>query len=449
MPRIIKLKRGLNINLKGKPEKKITELPLTETYALKPTDYKFITPKVQAKLGERVKAGDVLFYDKYKPEIVFTSPVSGEIVNIRRGERRRILEYIVKADEQIDYKLFPTGNASSLTREEIIDNLIKSGLWAAIIQRPYGIIADPNQAPKAVHISTFDSAPLAPDYQFIFKDDLEDFQLGVDIMAKISNAKIFLNLDGTITDNIFANVKNVEFSSFIGKHPIGNVGVQIHHLTPIMKGETVWTVSVQDIVFIGRLFRTGKYDLTRLIALAGSEVKNPHYYRVIAGTNVYDIIKQQVTNKNIRIISGNVLTGTKIDKKGYLGRYDNMITVIPEGNYYEFMAWAGLGLKKFSTSWTFLSWLFPKKEWVLDTNLHGGVRPFVITGRMDKVLPMDIMPEYLLKAILANDIDRMESLGIYEIIEEDFALCEFVCVSKIEIQDIVRQGIAAMIKEMS
>ena len=449
MPGVVKLKRGLDINLKGKPQKKIVQLPLAETYALKPSDYKFVTPRVQAKVGDRVKAGTVLFYDKYKPEIVFTSPVSGEVIEIRRGERRRILEYIVKTDGQIEYEQFLTGTAADLSDDQIIENLVKSGLWTAIIQRPYGIIADPKQKPKAVHISTFDTAPLAPDYQFIFKDDIEDFQLGIDILAKISGAKVFLNLDGKLKDDIFSQVKNVEITRFVGKHPAGNVGVQIHHLTPVMKGDVVWTVSAQDVVFIGRLFRTGKYDLTRIIALAGSEVRDPQYYKVIVGTNVEPIIKDQISNANVRIISGNVLTGSKIDKKGYLGRYDNMITVIPEGDYYEFMAWAGLGLKKYSTSRTFFSWLFPKKEWVIDTNLHGGERPFVITGRMDKVLPMEIMPEFLLKAILANDIDRMEALGIYEVVEEDLALCEFVCVSKIDIQDIVKQGLQAMIKEMS
>ncbi len=449
MPGVIKLKRGLDINLKGKPQKKIIDLPLAPTYALKPSDYKFVTPRVHAKVGDRVRAGDVLFYDKYRPEIVFTSPVSGEVIEIRRGERRRILEYVVKADDQIEYAEFVSGDVSGLSEDQLIEALVKSGLWAGIIQRPYGIIADPKHKPKAVHISTFDTAPLAPDYQFIFKDDLEDFQIGVDVLARISGAKVFLNLDGRVKDNIFDNIKNVEITRFVGKHPAGNVGIQIHHLTPVMKGDIVWTVSAQDVVFIGRLFRTGKYDLTRIIALAGSRVKDPQYYKVIVGSSVEPITLNQIIGDNVRLISGNVLTGSKIDKKGYLGRYDNMITVIPEGNYYEFMAWAGLGLKKFSTSWTFFSWLFPKKEWDIDTNLHGGVRPFVVTGRMDKVLPMDILPEYLLKAILANDIDRMEALGIYEVVEEDLALCEFVCVSKIDIQDIVRQGLQAMIKEMS
>jgi len=449
MPKLIKLKRGLDINLKGKPQKETTDLQLAETYALRPEDYKFITPKVKAKIGERVKAGDVLFFDKYKPEIVFTSPVSGEVIEIRRGERRKILEYVIRTDEEIDYKSFLSGDPKDLTEQQMKENLIKSGLWSAIIQRPYGIIADPDTKPKAVHISTFDTAPLAPDYQYVLKDDMEDFQIGVDVIAKISGAKVFLNLDGRIDKNIFEQIKKVEFTNFVGKHPVGNVGVQIHHLTPIIKGDIVWTVSAQDVVFIGRLFRTGKYDLTRIIALAGSEVKNPHYYRVIVGANIKPIVKDQIKNDNIRIISGNVLTGSKVDINGYLGRYDNMITIIPEGNYYEFMAWAGLGLNKFSTSRTFFSWLFPKREWVIDTNLHGGVRPFVITGRMDKVLPMNIMPEYLLKAILTNEIERMEALGIYDVIEEDLALCEFVCVSKIAIQDIVKQGLMSMIKEMS
>ncbi len=448
MPGTIKLKRGLDINLKGKPQTELTELPLAETYALKPVDYKFVTPRVQAKVGDKVKAGTVLFYDKYRPDIVFTSPVSGEVIEIRRGERRRILEYVVKADAEIEYETFDVSSPSQMSAEDIINVLLKSGLWSAIIQRPYGIVADPQTRPKAVHISTFDTAPLAPDYQFVFKDDLEEFQLGIDVLARISNAKIFLNLDGRVKNNIFEQIKGVEKTYFIGKHPAGNVGIQIHHLTPIVKGDIVWTVSAQDVVFIGRLFKTGHLDLSRIIALAGSEVARPQYYKVIAGTNIQPIVDKQVTNDNVRYISGNVLTGLKVEKNGFLGRFDNMITVIPEGNYYEFMAWAGLGLKKYSTSRTFFSWLFPKKEWVIDTNLHGGVRPFVLTGRMDSVLPMEIMPEYLLKAIIANDIDRMEALGIYEVVEEDLALCEFVCASKIDIQDIVTQGLQAMIKEM-
>ncbi len=448
MSRIIKIKRGLDINLKGKPRKQVQDLPLSKTYALKPVDYKFVTPRVHAKIGDRVKAGSVLFYDKYRPEIVFTSPVSGRVTEIRRGERRRILEYVVEADETIEYENFDIQLLEQMEPGQIIDVLLKSGLWASIIQRPYGIIADPKTKPLAIHISTFDTAPLAPDYQFTLKDYIDEFQLGIDVLKKISNAKIFLNLDGRIKDNIFDQISGVEKTKFIGPHPAGNVGIQIHHLTPIEKGDIIWTVSAQDVVFIGRLFKTGKVDLTKIIALAGSEVTQPQYYKVISGTNVEPVLDGQVKNSNVRYISGNVLTGQKISSNGFLGRYDNMITVIPEGNYYEFLGWLRPGLNKFSTSRTFFSWLFPKREWVIDTNLHGQQRPFVITGRMDQVLPMEIYPEFLLKAILAGDIEQMEALGIYEVVEEDLALCEFVCVSKIDIQQIITQGLQTMIKEM-
>ncbi len=448
MSGVIKIKRGLDINLKGKAKKQVEQLPLSKYYALKPSDYKFVTPRVHAKVGDRVKAGSILFYDKYKPEIVFTSPVSGQVVEIRRGERRRILEYVVQADDSIEYEQFDVRPLDDMESEQIIDVLLKSGLWASIIQRPYGIIADPKTKPLAVHISTFDSAPLAPDYQFTLKDYIDEFQLGVDVLKKITNTKIFLNLDGRVENNIFDQIQGVEKTKFIGPHPAGNVGVQIHHLTPIQKGDIIWTISPQDVVFIGRFFKTGRVDLTKIIALAGSEVLEPKYYKVISGTSVESILDGQVKNQNVRYISGNVLTGQKISANGFLGRYDNMITVIPEGNYYEFLGWLGIGLNKFSTSRTFLSWLFPKREWVIDTNLHGQQRPFVITGRMDKVLPMQIYPEFLLKAILANDVEQMEALGIYEVIEEDFALCEFVCVSKIDIQQIITQGLQTMIKEM-
>jgi len=389
-----------------------------------------------------------LFADKYKPEIVFTSPVSGEVVEIRRGERRRILEYVVKADTEQEYKQFEHGDPKDMSADKIKQILLDSGLWASIIQRPYGIIADPERKPKAVHISTFDTAPLAPDYQYVFDEDLTDFITGIEVIKKLSGAKVFLNLDANIESNIFEKIEGVQITKFQGKHPAGNVGVQIHHLTPIIKGDVVWTVRPQELAIIGRLFRTGKYDATKIIALVGSEVKEPKYYKVIRGTNISSIVSSQVEGDNKRYISGNVLTGAKVSPDGFLGFYDDMISVIPEGNYYEFMAWAGLGLNKFSTSRTYFSWMFPKKEWVIDTNLHGGKRAIINTGQMSKVLPMEIFPDYLIKAILVEDIEEMEALGIYDIVEEDMALCEFVCVSKMDIQDIVNNGIELMVKEL-
>ncbi len=449
MSKTIKIKKGLDINLKGKLSENIVELGISETYAIRPDDVKNLTPKGFFKPGEKVKAGTAIFFDKYRPDIFFTSPVSGKLVEIKRGERRKILEFIVEADKEIEYKEFKQASADSLQKEEIVENLKQSGLWSKIIQRPYGVIANSEDTPKAIHISTFDSAPLAVNYNFTLKDEMDNFQEGVNILAKLTSGNVYLNLDNKIQNNIFANINNATITKFEGKHPAGNVGVQISKLTPINKGEIVWTVNPQDVVFIGRLFKTGKYDVSKIVALAGSEVETPQYYKLIAGANIKNLVKDNIKTENVRYISGNVLTGIKIAKDSYLGHYDNMLTVIPEGNHYDLFGWVLPGLNKFSVSRSFLSWLTPKKEYTLHTNTNGGQRAFVLTGEIDKVFPMDILPMQLLKAILANDIDAMEQLGIYEVIEEDFALCEFVDVSKIDMQDIVSEGIASMIKEMS
>ena len=443
----IKLRKGLNIKLKGGAKEEVKTLSAPLKVALKPTDFPELTPKLKVKVDAVVKAGDALFYDKYHPEIVFTSPVGGKVVSINRGERRRILEVVVERDENAGSVEFVKGDPSSLSGEEIKEQLLKSGLWPFIKKRPYGTIALPNEKPKSIYISTFDTAPLAPNYNFILKDELATFQTGVDALAKLTNGKVNL---GVNKNSVFTSIKNVEINTFDGPHPAGNVGIQIHHTAPLNKGDVVWTVHVQDVLFIGRLFETGKVDFTKTVALTGSEVEDPKYYKTILGTPVSAIADGNLkeADYNQRIISGNVLTGTKVEPAGYLGFYDSQISVIPEGDNYEFMGWALPGVDKFSASKAFLSKLFPKKEYVLDANLHGGERAFVLSGQYEKLVPMDILPVHLLKAILVNDIDKMEQLGIYEVIEEDFALCEYACTSKIKVQSILRKGINTMIKEL-
>ncbi len=445
---VIKLKKGLDINLKGKPLQEISELPLSEFYALKPNDYRNVTPKLLVKQGEKVKAGTKLFYDKYNEQIVFTSPVSGVLHEIKRGERRKILEIIVKADENQEYEVFETQGFESFDRGKIVNLLIDSGLWTKIVSRPYGIIPQPDEKPKDIHISTFDTAPLAPDYNFTLKDDFEDFQTGVDVLTKLTDGNVHVNVSARIKDNIFKNTKNAQINEFDGPHPAGNPGVQIHHINPINKGDKVWTVNPQDVVFIGRLFRTGKLDLTKIIAATGYALSNPHYYKIVSGTQISDILKDQNISGDVRIISGNVLTGIQVTEKSFIGAFDNMLTVIKEGKYYEMFGWMKPGWKKYTASNLFLSALNRKREWELDTNLHGGERPFVLTGKMEKVLPMDILPMQFLKACLAEDVDMIEKLGIYEIIEEDFALCEFISETKMNFQKIISDAINLMINEM-
>ncbi|MCG6186461.1 Na(+)-translocating NADH-quinone reductase subunit A [Maribellus maritimus] len=447
MSEVIKLRKGLNIKLKGSAEKVLETLPVPATVALKPTDFPGLTPKLSVKADNEVKAGDALFYDKYHPEVVFTSPVGGKVVSINRGERRKILEIVIETNENAGSVEFKKTDPNSLSGDEIKEQLLKSGLWPFIKRRPYGIVASPDDKPLAIFISTFDTAPLAPDYNFVLDGQMDTFQTGINALKKLTDGNVYL---GVNENSAFTSVKNVGINQFSGPHPAGNVGIQIHHTKPINKGEVVWTVNVQDVLFIGRLFESGKVDFSRIIAFAGSEVEKPKYYKTILGAPVESAIKGKLKKADYkqRIISGNVLTGTRVKQQTFLGFYDSMVTVIPEGDDYEFLGWATPGANKFSASKTFLTSLFPKKEYEMNANMHGGDRAFVLSGQYEKFVPMDILPVYLLKAILVNDIDKMEQLGIYEVIEEDFALCEYACTSKIKVQDILRTGINTMIKEL-
>ncbi len=450
MPDIIKIKKGLNINLKGKAEKIFVKAEKAERYAVKPTDFHGLEPKLTINVNDHVKAGTVLFFDKKRPQIRFTSPVSGTIYAVNRGERRRILEVVITPDEVLEYESFEKGDPSVMGYEKVKENLLNSGLWPAIKQRPYNIIANPNDKPKAIFISAFDTAPLAPDYDFLVKGCEKEFQAGIDALARLTDGIIHISVDSAYPPNtVFTNAKGVHIQRFRGPHPAGNVGTQIHNIDPINKGEIVWTIAPQDVITIGRLFLTGQYDASRIVALTGSEVLKPKYYKTIAGSCIRSITQGNIAAGNVRYISGNVLTGTQVSETGFLGYYDSQITVIPEGYHREFIGWLAPGLNKFSHSRTFLSWLMPGKEYNIDTNLRGGKRALMITGDFEKVFPMDIYPMQLLKAIIIEDIDLMEKLGIYEVIEEDFALCEFVDTSKTDIQAIVRKGLDLMMKEMS
>ena len=448
MSKVIKIKKGLNISMLGTAEKIIKKANQAEYYAVKPTDFKGIRPKLVVKVGDKVKAGTPLFYDKFQPEVQFTSPVSGEVTAINRGERRIILEVVVRADATIEYEEFQLGDSTNLSKEEIVAVLQQSGLWPTIRQRPYSTIANPNDSPKAIFISAFESAPLAPDMDYIAKEYTDYFQKGIDILSKLTEGTIHLNINADYpAAETFTKAKGVQINKFTGPHPSGNVGVQINKIDPINKGEIVWYTYPQEIITIGRLFDNGIYDATKIIALAGSEVQNPKYYKILNGASIKNLIDEN--ESELRYISGNVLTGSKISDDGFVGYYDNQITVIPEGKYYEFFGWATPGFKKYTASRALLSWLIPGKKYRLDTNIHGGQRAYVMTSEYDKVFPMDIYPVQLIKAIMVEDIDKMEQLGIYEVDEEDFALCEYVCTSKIEVQSIIRTGLDLMRKEMS
>lgn len=448
MSKIITLKKGLNIHLKGKAAPSMSKAERTSFFAVKPTDFFNLSPKMIAKVGDEVKVGSALFYDKYKPEVKFTSPVSGKVSEIRRGERRKILEVVVEAAPSDEYLEFRKGSPKELSKEEISSNMLASGIWPSIRQRPYNIIANPADKPKAIFISGFDTAPLAADIAYVLQNKEKEFQTGIDALSKLTEGKIHFSLSPSDHNEHLKNFTGIEYHYFKGPHPAGNVGVQIHHIDPINKGELIWVIHPQDVVIIGKLFIEGKYMPEIGMALCGSELENTQYYEILKGSSVENLLANNLKQENVRVISGNVLTGEKIAKEGFLGYYHNSVTVIPEGDYFEMFGWATLGFGKHSATRAFWSWLNPKKEYRLDTNYHGGERAFIFTGQYDKVVPMDIYPVPLLKSILIEDIDQMEQLGIFEISDEDFALCDYVCTSKIEAQEIVRKGIEIMIKEL-
>ncbi|MCF8331819.1 MAG: Na(+)-translocating NADH-quinone reductase subunit A [Bacteroidales bacterium] len=448
MDKIIKIKNGLNIPLKGMAEKTITNVE-SSNYAIKPTDFTGVFPKLMLKEDGKVKAGTAIFYDKYNEKVKFTSPVSGTITAINRGPKRVIEEIVIESDGNFEYEQFQQANPNDLDAETIKQQLLESGLWPAIRRRPFEVIARPEDKPKAIFISGFDTHPLAPDISFIAHGKGNEFQTGLDALKKLTEGTIHLNiLANEKNTGVFTNAKNVQINRFKGPHPAGNVGTQINKIDPVNKDEVVWHINVQDVIMIGRLFLNGRYDATKIVALTGSEVKNPHYYKLIHGSSIEPMVTDNLKQENVRFISGNPLTGTKTYKQGFIGYYDHQITVIPEGDYYEFIGWATPGFNKFSTSRSFFSWLQPGKKYRIDTNLKGGPRALVMTGQFEKVFPFDIYPMQLLKSIIIEDIELMENLGIYEIGPEDFALCEFVDTSKTEIQSIVHNGLEMARKEL-
>ena len=446
----VKINKGLNIKLAGEADKSILNLPHPDTFAVCPGDFISLSPKLLVKEGDEVLAGSPLLFDKNNESIQFCSPVSGEVVSIVRGDKRKILEVRILADREIKYLDHGLVALADLSRESLIEHLLKSGVWPFIRQRPFGTIANPHNIPKSIFISAFDTNPLAPDIDFVLNGKEHLFQAGLNVLQKLTDGKVHLNVHTGLNSAAFDNFSGIELNKISGPHPAGNVGIQIHHIDPLNKGESVWTVNPQDVIVIGNLIEHGIYDTRKIVTLAGSQIEKPAYYQVIGGCGVKNLLKDAgLKGGDSRIISGSVLNGHRIFPEGFLGFYDSQISVIPEGNHAEFLGWLTPGLDKFSVSRSFFSWLNPGKKNDLDTNLHGEERPFVVTGEYEKVFPMDIYPVQLLKSILIEDIEQMEKLGIYEVVEEDFALCEFVCTSKIKSQEIVRRGLDIIQNEFS
>ena len=446
----IRIKKGLDINLKGEAEKTKEAAIISNFYTIRPEDFHGVIPKLVAKEGSKLKAGETVFYDKSNEAIKFASPVSGEVIEITRGEKRRILSIKIQADKEQNYLDFGSLNVEKASADEIKSKLLTAGCWPFIKQRPYDVIANPDKSPKAIFVSGYASAPLSADLDFTLQGKEKELQAASTALGKLTDGKVHVSI-GNNANSPLANLTGITLHKVSGPHPSGNVGTLINKVDPINKGEIVWTVNAQDLVIIGELLLTGKFNAERVVALVGSSVKKPRYFTTKLGCEVATMIYDHGVEKdaNVRIISGNVLSGKHIKPDGYLDYYSNTITIIPEGDDYEFFGWNKPVFNKVSTSraMTF-SWLNPKKKYDLNTNTNGEHRAFVVTGSYEEVFPLDIYPMQILKACMYKDLDEMEALGMYEVAPEDFALTEFVCVSKQPHQKIIREGLDLMLKEI-
>lgn len=483
--RLIALNKGFTINLLGGASVGDDGIPSLRIarYALNPKDFIGLAPipKVQVNEGDTVKAGDPLFMDKSLPGVVFAAPVSGQFIELNRGEKRSIEDLVILADqEDMQYRSYELPNLETVAKEDLIEFLKGSGFWPFLRQRPHNIVADPTQSPKGIFISTFSTAPLAPDYNIVVEGEAEAFQKGLDVLSKLVDGKVHLGLDANglkAPSAVFTEAQGVKKHWFKGQHPSGNVGVQIHHIDPIASGDTVWTLSVQAVLILGRLFTKGIFDTEQVVALTGAELPNPAYVRIHQGAAVqylledveadieqvedwvkesYDTgkkdksgkpifsdknVKKTVQIRKFRIISGNALVGKQIDREGYIGFFDEQITTIKEGDYYEIFGWLIPQKGRPTASRTFPAGFFPDTQYEADTNTNGEKRAFVVSGQYEEVLPMDIHVQHLFRAIQANDFERMEGLGLYELVEEDVAICEYVCTSKQPLQQMLREGL--------
>ncbi len=475
---MIRIKKGLDLPIEGAAECRVSDACGVTSFAVKPTDFVGLVPRLLVAEGDRVAAGDALFCDKNDERIRFAAPVDGEVKAVVRGEKRKLLAVVVRADAATSQKDAGKSPAGRADIAELKQRMQAEGLWPLLRQRPFGTVANPDNAPKAIVVSCFDSAPLGPDYDFVMKGREQAFCAGLETLARLTDGTLYVTfrpgqrLAQTVAQHVGSGLKNVKIEFFDGPHPAGNVGTQIARLCPINKGETVWTVNVQDVAVLGHWVSTGEYKPVRVVAVAGPSARNPHYYRTMAGACVESLVEAQRLNPaypslstgegncgTVRVVSGNVLSGTQIAPDGFVGAYDSLLTLMPEGNYYDFMGWLMPGLRKHSFSRTFLSGFVPQcMERVFsrmpeclkpkfDTNLHGGVRPLVFTGSFERVFPFDIYPLQLLKACIVGDIELMEKLGIYEVEPEDFALCEYVDPSKTDIQPIIREALEKLRKE--
>ncbi len=446
----IRIKKGLDIKLIGEAEKTSEKAILSNYFNLRPADFHSVIPKLISRVGTKVKAGEAVFYDKNKEEVKFVSPVSGEILEISRGEKRKILSIKIQADKTQSYQENKVLNLKTVKSEDIKALLLSSGCWPFIKQRPYDVIANPDKSPKAIFISGYASAPLAADYNYALQGKETELQAAVTALGFLTTGSVHVCI-GKNSNSPLKGLHGISLHQVSGPHPSGNVGTQINKIDPVNKGEVVWTINPQDLVIIGELLLTGKFNAERMVALVGSSIEKPRYFVTKLGCEIATLIYDHGIKKdaNVRIISGNILSGNEIKPDGYLDYYSNTVTVIPEGDDYELFGWTMPMFNKISTTRALtFSWMFPNKKYDLNTNTNGEHRAFVVTGGYEEVFPLDIYPLQILKACMYNDLDEMEALGMYEVAPEDFALTEFICVSKQPHQDIIRKGLDVMLKEI-
>jgi Na+-transporting NADH:ubiquinone oxidoreductase subunit A len=449
MSKDIRIRKGFDIKLVGEAEKQTVKAIASNVYAIQLSDFHGVIPKMLKKVGDKVQAGEAVFYNKTNEAMKFSSPVSGEVTEIIRGDRRRILTIKISADKEQKHVDNASFNVETADAEAVKKHLLSTGCWPFISQRPYDVIANPEVAPKAIFVSAYASAPLAADYDYVLEGKEAELQAAVNALAKLTTGSVHVSV-GKNSNSPLASLKGISLHKVSGPHPSGNVGTQINKIDPINKGEVVWTVTPQDMVIIGELLLTGKFNAERTVALVGSSVKTPKYYKTIIGAEVASFVYSSgVHTENIRVISGDILTGDKVNPDGYLGYFKNTVTVIPEGDDYDLFGWNKPVFNKVSTSRALtFSWMMPNKKFDLNTNTNGEHRAFVVTGSFEEVFPLDMYPLQLLKACMVKDLDEMEALGMYEVAPEDFALTEFICVSKQPHQQIIREGLDLMYKEI-
>ncbi len=447
--RLTYLRRGHNIKLEGEPAGQAITDAQVRTFALQPPNFTGVMPipKMLVGVGDQVKAGDPVFFDKKTPNVKYVAPVSGEIVAINRAAKRAISEVVILADADMKYRQYDAFDLDNSSREELVAFLLESGAWPMIRQRPYNVVAEENETPRDIFISTFDTAPLAPDLNLVVAGREQDFQRGLDALSKLTDGKVYLGLDAKSENppsKAFTEARGVERHWFHGKHPAGNVGVQIHNIAPMAAQDKVWTLGVQEVITIGALFTQQRFDAGRVLALTGAELKTPKYVRTYVGASIEELTKGNLANDHVRFISGDVLSGERKTQKQFLNFFDDQLTVVEEGDDYQLFGWLLPTLSTPSVSRAIPTGFLSGLRFKAETNTHGEKRAFVVTGQYEALLPMDVYLQHLMKAILIKDFERMEGLGIFELVEEDIALCEFACTSKQPLQAILREGLDLM-----